>query len=117
MCLGLVGFYGSRYYYELEAQSDEWINVFSKDQLGMWKPAAQAAEWINFVLSKDQLDVWKPVMFFLLVVTTFLLNTLCVLLSCVLSFNTATFLSKTVYILGTIISVLYFLGMILSYRS
>ncbi|KAJ4437458.1 hypothetical protein ANN_17602 [Periplaneta americana] len=98
MCLGLVGFYGSRYYYELEAQSDEWINVFSKDQLGMWKPAAQAAEWINFVLSKDQLDVWKPVMFFMLVVTTFLLNTLCVLLSCVLSFNTATFLSKTVYV-------------------
>ncbi|XP_069677010.1 uncharacterized protein [Periplaneta americana] len=140
VCLGLVGFYGNRYYYDL---------------------GAQAAEWINLFLSKDQLDVWKPVMFFMLVVTTFLLNTLCVLLSCVLSFNTATFMSKTVYgvlynfmafalylpssitlilsvkkreiqsykdgyyydpfmaagILGTIISVLYFLGTILSYRS
>lgn len=76
VCVGIVGYYGNEYYYDF---------------------GAQAAEWIRLVLKTKQLDVWKPVILFMLTSTACLINTLCLFCACLISFNTASIITKTVY--------------------
>jgi hypothetical protein len=81
VCVGVVGYFGNRYYYDVGTQTAEWMLLVLKK-----------------VLKLEQLDVWKPVMFFLTVASACLLNTLCLLVACTISHNTASAIAKTVYV-------------------
>ncbi|XP_021930258.1 uncharacterized protein LOC110834914 [Zootermopsis nevadensis] len=80
VCVGLVSYFGDRYYYDVEAQAAEWMLMVLKN-----------------VLKVEQMDVWKPVTFFLAVTAACLLNSFCLLVACVTSHATASKIAQTIY--------------------
>lgn len=81
VCVGLVSYFGDRYYYDVEAQAAEWMLMVLKN-----------------VLKVEQMDVWKPVTFFLAVTAACLLNSFCLLVACVTSHATASKIAQTIYV-------------------
>lgn len=81
MAVGLLAYYGNRYYDDVEARTAEWVLLVLKN-----------------VLKTEQLDMWKPITFFLAVASACLMNTLCLLVACLLSYSTASTIPKTIYV-------------------
>jgi hypothetical protein len=79
--VGVIGYYGYSYYYDVEDQTAQWALLV-----------------LRKVMNVEQLDLWQPVTLFLLVASACLLNTLCLLIACTVSQDTASAMAKTVYV-------------------